>query len=56
MAVSAVGAERLLFGTHAPLFNVRSALLKLEEGGLSAEERRLLTIGNAHRLFGLGED
>ncbi len=49
--VEAVGADRLLLGTHAPLFNVRSALLKLDEGLLNDNERAAITRGNAERLL-----
>lgn len=52
-SIHAVGAQRLLFGTHAPLFNVRSALLKLDEGLLSDEERAAITRENARRLLGI---
>ena len=46
--------ERLLFGSFAPFFYVRSAILKLEEAGLTPEEREAITRGNAERGFGMG--
>ncbi|MBI3946053.1 MAG: amidohydrolase family protein [Armatimonadetes bacterium] len=49
--IQAVGSDRLLLGTHAPLFNVRSALLKLDEGLLSDAERAAITRENARRLL-----
>jgi len=52
-AVTAVGAERLLLGTAAPLFNVRSALLKLDEGDLDDHERGAITRANARSLLGI---
>jgi len=45
------GTKQLLFGTHAPFFVVRSAILKLHEAELSGEERRAITSGNAVSLF-----
>jgi len=48
------GAQRLLFGTHAPFFYVKSALLKLEEARLTEEERQLITEDNAREVFQLG--
>lgn len=47
------GAKKLLFGTHAPFFYVKSALLKLEEAKLTEEERELITERNARELFKL---
>lgn len=47
------GAKKLLFGTHAPFFYVKSALLKLEEARLTEEERELITERNARELFKL---
>ena len=48
-----VGAGRILLGTHAPLFLVRAALLKLEEAELDENEAKAIKEGNARRLFGL---
>lgn len=47
------GAKKLLFGTHAPFFYIKSALLKLEEARLTEEERELITERNARELFKL---
>ena len=45
------GTRQLLFGTHAPFFVVRSAILKLQEARLSEEERKAITSGNACEVF-----
>jgi predicted TIM-barrel fold metal-dependent hydrolase len=42
-----VGAERVLFGTHFPLFHAEAALLKLKESALPADVERALRAGNA---------
>lgn len=52
-AISAIGADRILLGTGAPLFNVRSSLLKLEEGRLSDQERAAITRQNARELLAI---
>ena len=48
------GTRQLLFGTHAPFFVVRSAILKLREAELSVEERRAITWKNACEVFKVG--
>jgi len=47
-----VPAERILFGSHAPLFYFEAAELKLRESPLTPEERRAISRGNAERLLG----
>jgi len=43
--------ERVLFGSHAPFFYFESALLKLKESALSAEQLKALQEENARRLL-----
>ena len=45
------GTERILFGTHAPFFYVRSAIIKLDEAQLSTEERERITRRNVEELL-----
>jgi len=47
------GVERLLFGTHAPFFYIRSAIIKLDEAQLSPDERDYITRHNVERVLGL---
>ncbi|MFQ6041300.1 MAG: amidohydrolase family protein [Candidatus Poribacteria bacterium] len=49
--IDACGTERLLFGTHAPFFYIRSAIIKLDEAQLSDEERERITRRNSERIF-----
>jgi hypothetical protein len=46
-----VSADRILFGSHAPLFYFEAAELKLKESLLNPEQRRAISCGNAQRLF-----
>jgi len=46
-----VPLNRVLFGSHAPLFYFKSALLKLKESVLSSEQFRAVRIENARRVF-----
>jgi predicted TIM-barrel fold metal-dependent hydrolase len=43
--------ERILFGSHSPLFHSDAALLKMRESGLSEDRKRMLFEGNAMRLL-----
>ena len=43
--------ERVLFGSHSPFFYFESALLKVEEAGLSEGQKRAVLEGNARRLI-----
>ena len=46
-----IPADRVLFGSHAPLFYFESAVLKLKESALPAERERAVCSGNAERLL-----
>ncbi len=43
--------ERLLFGSHFPLFVLESAVLKLQESALDRDQLAAITRGNARRLL-----
>jgi predicted TIM-barrel fold metal-dependent hydrolase len=45
-----VGSDRVLFGSHFPLFHVESAILKLKEAGLEAGLERAIRSGTARSL------
>lgn len=51
-AVALFGAERLLFGTHAPLFTPHANVAKLQTAELTEDERLAIAEGNARRLLG----
>jgi predicted TIM-barrel fold metal-dependent hydrolase len=46
-----VSPERVVFGSHFPLFYLESAALKMRESGLSDEDFRAISEGNARRLL-----
>jgi len=46
-----IGADRVLFGSHAPYFYLEAALLKMVESGLAEEDRQAILHGNASRLL-----
>ena len=46
-----VPVQRVLFGSHAPLFYFEAAELKLRESPLTPEQRRAICQGNAKRLL-----
>lgn len=47
----AVGVERVLFGSHVPLFSIDSAVLKIREAELTADEKQAIQSGNAARVL-----
>lgn len=50
-AVERFGAEKLLFGTNFPLFNVRANVDKLRLAMIEESERRLIADANVRRLM-----
>jgi len=46
-----VPAERILFGSHFPLFDLESAALKMRESELTVAEAQAIGHGNAERLL-----
>jgi predicted TIM-barrel fold metal-dependent hydrolase len=46
-----VPAERILLGSHAPLYYFEAAELKLRESPLAPEQHRLIAHGNAEALL-----
>jgi predicted TIM-barrel fold metal-dependent hydrolase len=49
--IQAVSAEKVLFGSHYPLFYFESALLKIQESGLSEAHKKLVFEENAQNLL-----
>ena len=48
----AVSPQRVLFGSHLPLFNLESAVLKIKEAGFDDQTRALVEHANAAELPG----
>jgi uncharacterized protein len=46
-----VPVDRIVFGSHAPYFPVETALLKLLESPLDAQQLQAIMQGNARRLL-----
>ena len=46
-----VPLNRVMFGSHAPLFYFESALLKLKESPLNEDQLRAIRCDNARRLL-----
>jgi predicted TIM-barrel fold metal-dependent hydrolase len=46
-----ITAKRVLFGSHFPLFNVESSVLKMRESNLSAADAQAIQEGNARQLL-----
>jgi hypothetical protein len=46
-----VPADRIVFGSHAPFFPVETAILKLIESPLDAQQLQSILQGNARRLL-----
>jgi predicted TIM-barrel fold metal-dependent hydrolase len=53
VAVNELGAERVLYGTGAPIRAMQSALNAILQAQISDDAKRLVLGGNAQRLFGL---
>jgi len=51
-----VPIERIVFGSHFPLFYFDSALLKVKESALEGPDKEAVLDGNAHRLLGGSHD
>jgi predicted TIM-barrel fold metal-dependent hydrolase len=49
--VDAVGIDRVVFGSHSPMFYFEAAALKLREAALTEEETSAILNGNARRLL-----
>lgn len=48
---NAAAAEATLFGSHAPLFQIESAVMKIQESELTTAQSEALRFGNARRLL-----
>lgn len=49
--IERVGLDRVVFGSHAPLFTWESARLKVTEAGLDEAQARAVLSANARRLL-----
>ncbi len=49
--LAVIPSERLLFGSHLPLFNLESSILKLQESVLTPAQLKAITHANAQRLM-----
>jgi hypothetical protein len=49
--VNQLGASRMVFGSHYPFFNFLSAVLKVKEAGLPADQEHAVLEGNAQALL-----
>jgi predicted TIM-barrel fold metal-dependent hydrolase len=49
--ITQVGADRLVFGSHAPFFYAEAAHLKLTESDLTPAQAEAIRQGNARRLL-----
>jgi predicted TIM-barrel fold metal-dependent hydrolase len=49
--VEQAGGERILYGSHAPLYYPEAALLKIKEAALKREEAQAIRVTNARRLL-----
>jgi predicted TIM-barrel fold metal-dependent hydrolase len=49
--VAQVGAERLLFGSHAPFYYAEAAHLKLKESSLAPKQAEAIRQGNAREIL-----
>jgi predicted TIM-barrel fold metal-dependent hydrolase len=49
--IERVSAERVVFGSNFPLFYFESALLKIQEAGLTDRVKSLVLDGNAKRIL-----
>ncbi len=47
-----ISPQRVVFGSHFPLFYLESAVLKIREAGLSGSDFQAICEGNARRLLG----
>src|SRR5262249_59007023 len=50
--VEKIGEERIVFGSHFPLFHVESAVLKLRESALQDDVLQRIPATNARRALG----